>query len=67
MMNCMALGNNIILRIKTKHIYLGLRVGGPVWIKKVFWVYWSSGLMLCTYTSMEGHFPSDPPFLAVFL
>lgn len=29
-MDCMALINNNNLGIKTKHIYLGLRIGGPI-------------------------------------
>lgn len=67
MMDCMALSNNNNLRIKSKHVYLALRFEGCIWIKKIIWVYWSFGLMLCTCTSMEGHFSSDPSFLALFL
>lgn len=58
--DCMALSNNNNLTIKSKHIYLGLRFGGPIWIKKLFESIDLQGL--CSmYTSMQGHFPSDPP------
>lgn len=36
MMDCMALSNNNNLRIKSKHLYLGLRIEGCIWIKKLF-------------------------------